>query len=175
MSAEYNTFKYIPTLPEGLPIRALASGSGTVVTYAWSDRSDITAGVAGLRDGEFDTIWTVHSRMALAESKAKKLTKENTVVGRTFISVPLNIQPRTKTYFSGHSFGNAEGMTVLDTSEWTMEMWSRLRYHSDTATLAKHFAEGIHEFEEKQTWRGSKSLLLPICKTCYLMREELYA
>lgn len=175
MSGEYNTFKYIPTLPEGLPIRTLASGGETVATHAWSERADITAGVVGLRDGEFDTIWTVHSRMALAEAKAKRLTKENTVAGRTFIAVPLNLQPRNQTYFSGYYFGNAEDITILDTSEWTMEMWARIRYNNGAQELAKHFAGGVHEFEEKETWRGSKRLTLPICKTCYLMREELYA
>lgn len=169
--AEYNSFKYIPTLPEGLPI---SDWAGTMV-YTWSDRSDITAGVVMLKDGTYDSIWSVHSRLPLAEARAKKYAKENTIAGRTFIAVPLNLQPRNQTYFSGSSFGNAEGLMVLDTSEWSMEMWARLRYSADTTTLATHFAEGVHEFETKKTWRGSKYLELPLCKTCYLLREELYA
>jgi hypothetical protein len=169
--AEYNTFKYIPELPVGMPV---SDWAGTML-YTWSDRSDITAGVVMLKDGVFESIWSVHSRLPLAEARAKKYAKENTIAGRAFIAVPLNLQPRNKTYFSGSSFGNAEEMLVLDTSEWSMEMWNKLRYNANTIELAKHFAEGVHEFEERKTWRGSKSLSLPICKTCYLLREELYA
>lgn len=169
--AEYNSFQYIPELPIGMPI---SDWVGTML-YTWSERSDVTAGVCLLVDGAYQAIWTVHSRMALAEAKAKKNNAENTTAGRTFIAVPLNLKPRNQTYFSGHSFGNAEEMLVLDTSEWTMEMWGRLRYANKSQDLAKHFAEGVHDFQEKETWRGNKRLTLPICKTCYLLREELYA
>lgn len=167
--AEYNSFKYFATLPDSV------RNDDKRMDFIWSDRPDITFGVAMLQDGMFQSLWSVHSRGSLAESKAKRNTKENTIAGRTFIAVPLNIKPRNQTYFSGDSFGNAEGMLVLDTSEWSMEMWSRLRYQANTEVLAKHFAEGVHDFEEKQTWRGSKYVKLPICKVCFLMREELYA
>lgn len=169
--AEYDSFIYLPELPEGMEI---PESVGVYNRQIYSDRSDITAAVVRMKCGLFEMIYSYHSRIQIAEKKVKEYTKSNSDPDVKFISIPVNLKPRNKTYFSGNNFGNAQDIAVFDTSEWTMEMWALLRYNYRGQEMATHFAGGVHEYEDKKVWRGRKSLELPVCKTCGLLREELY-
>jgi hypothetical protein len=73
----------------------------------------------------------------------------------------------SKMYFaSDGSFGDAEGIEIHDTSDWTDAMWEEIESATDNSrpSLSDHFAKGEHEFNPEFESR---------CDECSLTQEQL--
>lgn len=68
------------------------------------------------------------------------------------------------TYFAvDGSFGKAEGLVVVDTTDWTPDMWECIEeeWEHSRPALAKHFASGYH------LWQDA------MCNSCGLRPEQV--
>jgi hypothetical protein len=68
------------------------------------------------------------------------------------------------TYFAvDGSFGVAEGLVVVDTTEWTPDMWECIEdeWEHNRPVLAKHFASEYHLYQDE------------MCNSCGLKPYQL--
>jgi len=71
------------------------------------------------------------------------------------------------TYFaSDGSYGDADGIEIHDTDNWTEAMWDAIDVATDNRrpSLSDHFAEGKHEFNPEYDNQ---------CDVCDLKEEQL--
>lgn len=71
------------------------------------------------------------------------------------------------TYFaSDGSYGDADGIEIHDTDNWTDAMWQAIDEATDNRrpSLSDHFAEGKHEFNPDND---------SLCDECDLKEEQL--
>lgn len=129
-----------------------------------------------------------HLRRDLAVKKAKSIKVPTTMLSGEkveYLPIELQMRPRRKTYFIGDdkyepswtSYGDASEITIIDTENWTPEMWNYLRSVNPTKQKerALHYVKAIHNFVKQNRWirEASQTKEISACETCYLTPAEL--
>ena len=180
----YEFFNYKVDVPEGL-LKAI--GKNEVI----ADNNDYNKTACVLEvltkdDGEIVVnVASMHNTQTLAVRKVDRLYKElkdkehyyRGFSGVDFLALPATKVERKQTYIDHNgNIGDANELTMLDTSDWTDMMWAVVRWHGPSRhERVMHLINKEHEFSLHKRFDPTAGAWVEVdtCTKCYLSKPDL--